>query len=86
MQMGDMQAQATFYASAIQNGWMTPNEVRGQKNLNKIEGGDKLFIQQNMAPMDTLEDILKGKYAATDAPDNGDPDSDTADEPQTETP
>jgi len=39
-----------------------------------------------MAPMDTLEQILAGKYAAQEAPDNGDPDSDTADEPQTETP
>jgi HK97 family phage portal protein len=59
--MGDMQAQAAFFASAIQNGWMTPNEVRAKKNLNRIEGGDKLFIQQNMAPMDMLEEILKGK-------------------------
>ena len=61
MQMGDMQAQAAFFASAIQNGWMTPNEVRAKKNLNKIEGGDQLFIQQNMAPMDMLAEILEGK-------------------------
>lgn len=61
LQMGDMQAQAAFFSSAIQNGWMTPNEVRAKKNLNKIDGGDKLFIQQNMAPMDALEDIVKGK-------------------------
>jgi len=88
MMMGDMAAQATFYASAIQNGWMTPNEVRGQKNLNKIDGGDKLFIQQNMAPMDTLDEILKSKYADTPTTDatNGDAESDTADEPQNETP
>lgn len=62
LMMGDMQAQATFFASAIQNGWMTPNEVRAKKNLNKIAGGDTLFIQQNMAPMDALEDILEAKY------------------------
>lgn len=59
--MGDMVSQASFFSSAIQNGWMTPNEVRAKKHLNKIEGGDQLFIQQNMAPMDQLEDILKGK-------------------------
>ena len=63
--MGDMQAQAAFFASAIQNGWMTPNEVRAKKHLNKIEGGDKLFMQQNMAPMDILEDILEAKYEST---------------------
>lgn len=61
LQMGDMDSQAAFFASAIQNGWMTPNEVRAKKNLNRIEGGDQLFIQQNMAPMDKLEDILEGK-------------------------
>lgn len=62
LQMGDMTSQAQFFASAIQNGWMTPNEVREKKRLNRIEGGDKLFIQQNMAPMDTLEEILQSKY------------------------
>lgn len=61
LQMGDMDAQAKFFASAIQNGWMTPNEVRAKKNLNRIEGGDQLFIQQNMAPMDRLNEILDGK-------------------------
>ena len=61
LQMGDMDSQAKFFASAIQNGWMTPNEVRAKKNLNNIEGGDQLFIQQNMAPMDRLNEILDGK-------------------------
>lgn len=65
MQMGDMEAQSKFYASAIQNGWMTPNEVRAKKNLNKVEGGDQLFIQQNMAPMDMLAEILQGKNGQT---------------------
>lgn len=77
--MGDMTAQAAFFASAIQNGWMTPNEVRARKNLNKIEGGDQLFIQQNMAPMQDLHDILEAKYgkdqAAQGAQDANPPDS-----------
>ena len=61
MMMGDMQAQASFVSSAIQNGWMTPNEIRAKKNMNKIEGGDTLFIQQNMSPMELLGEILQGK-------------------------
>ena len=44
---------------------MTPNEVRAKKNLNKVEGGDQLFIQQNMAPMDMLAEILQGKNGQT---------------------
>lgn len=61
MMMGDMQAQAAFFSSAIQNGWMTPNEIRAKKNMNKIDGGDTLFIQQNMSPMELLGEILKAK-------------------------
>lgn len=61
MMMGDMQAQAAFFSSAIQNGWMTPNEIRSKKNMNKIGGGDTLFIQQNMSPMELLGEILQGK-------------------------
>ncbi|MBK7377297.1 MAG: phage portal protein [Chitinophagaceae bacterium] len=61
MMMGDMQAQAAFFSSAIQNGWMTPNEIRAKKNMNKIGGGETLFIQQNMSPMELLGEILQGK-------------------------
>lgn len=83
LQMGDMVSQATFFASAIQNGWMTPNEVRGKKNLNRIEGGDQLFIQQNMAPMDMLAEILEGKNKQTETPQSeGEAEKDTDDEPE----
>jgi HK97 family phage portal protein len=79
LQMGDMDSQAKFFASAIQNGWMTPNEVRAKKNLNRIEGGDQLFIQQNMAPMDRLNEILDGKS-------NTQPDTEPANENEDEQP
>lgn len=76
MMMGDMQAQAAFFSSAIQNGWMTPNEIRAKKNMNRIEGGDTLFIQQNMAPMELLGEILEAKangtgQTQTQTPDQG---------------
>lgn len=41
---GDSKARADFYASALQNRWMVPNEVRERENLNPIEGGDE-FLQ-----------------------------------------
>lgn len=66
MMMGDMQAQAAFFSSAIQNGWMTPNEIRAKKNMNKIQGGDTLFIQQNMSPMELLGEILQAKSNGQD--------------------
>lgn len=76
-----MVSQATFFASAIQNGWMTPNEVRAKKNLNRIEGGDQLFIQQNMAPMEMLAEILEGKNKQTETPQSeGEAEKDMEDE------
>ena len=87
MMMGDMQAQAAFFSSAIQNGWMTPNEIRGKKNMNRIEGGDQLFIQQNMAPMELLAEILMAKLTQngtaekeTEEPEAGEIDDDDATE------
>lgn len=82
MMMGDMQAQAAFFSSAIQNGWMTPNEIRAKKNMNRIEGGDTLFIQQNMAPMQMLAEILLSKNGTEKetqpAPGNGEMEDDNA--------
>ena len=38
---GDTQSRYTAYASALQNMWMTRNEVRGLENLNPAPDGDK---------------------------------------------
>jgi HK97 family phage portal protein len=37
------------YATAIQNGVMTPNEARERENLNPMRGGDDLLLPLNMA-------------------------------------
>ena len=41
MLRGDMAARSAFYASAITNRWLNPNEVRGFENLNPYVGGEK---------------------------------------------
>ncbi|MEZ4684188.1 MAG: phage portal protein [Caldilineaceae bacterium] len=38
------------YQSALQGGWMSPNEVRQRENLNPYEGGDTYLLPLNMAP------------------------------------
>jgi HK97 family phage portal protein len=38
---GDSKARAEFYASGIQNEWLSPNEARAKENLNPREGGDE---------------------------------------------
>lgn len=50
---GDHASRAQFYVSAIQNGWMSVNEVREAENLNPLgPEGDKHFIQLNMTTLD----------------------------------
>ena len=52
----DSKGRSEFYASAVQNGWMTRNEVRSKENLNTStdEGMDDFTAQVNLAPVDKL--------------------------------
>ena len=52
---GDHASRSAYYVSALQNGWMTINEIRQMENLNPIgPEGDRHYIQMNMQ---TLEDM-----------------------------
>jgi hypothetical protein len=52
---GDHTSRAAFYVSALQNGWMTINEIREAENLNPIgPDGDKHFVQLNMTTLDKI--------------------------------
>lgn len=44
----DLASRTTAYASAIQNGWLSINEVRGFEELDPVEGGDAHRQQQQM--------------------------------------
>lgn len=48
---GDSAARSAFYASALQNGWMTINEVRRMENLPPIDGGDVPHLQMQQVPV-----------------------------------
>lgn len=50
----DSQGRANFYNSALQNGWMTRNEVRALEDLPPLDGGDVLTVQLNLTPLDKL--------------------------------
>ena len=67
MMRADAEGRSKFYASAIQNGWMTQNEVRALENMNRIDDADRLYIQQNMMPVDMIEEVLSGKSTGTDS-------------------
>lgn len=54
---GDIQTRYAAYATAVQNGFKTRNEVRQLENDEPIEGGDDLTAQTNLAPLHMLGKI-----------------------------
>lgn len=54
----------------VTGGILTPNEVRAGEGLPPVNGGDKLFLQQQMTPIDMLEKLDRTKIKSV--PDKGD--------------
>lgn len=58
----DSSTQITMLADAIKGGIMTPNEARARMNLNRVPGGDEVYLQQQnfsltaLAKRDARED------------------------------
>ena len=51
---GDSAARSTYYSSGHQNGWLTTNEIRKMEDLPMVPGGDTLFVQTNLAPVQQI--------------------------------
>jgi HK97 family phage portal protein len=82
---GDHTSRAAFYVSALQNGWMTINEIREAENLNPIgPDGDKHFVQLNMTTLDKLGEEPPSPEPMPEPPAVEDEDS-PADEAEDET-
>lgn len=64
---GDSAARSAYYASGHQNGWLTTNEIRKAEDLPPVPGGDSLFVQTNLAPM---QQMLNGGVPAPGKPRN----------------
>lgn len=54
LQRANIQARYGSYAQALQNGFMTRNEVRKLENLAPMEGADELTAQNNLYPVNQL--------------------------------
>jgi len=53
MLRGDHASRAAYFVSALQNGWMSVNDIRELENLNPLgPEGDKHFIQLNMTTLE----------------------------------
>lgn len=54
LQRANIQARYSSYAQALQNGFMTRNEVRKLENLAPVDGADALTAQNNLYPVEML--------------------------------
>lgn len=54
----DKTAQASYWNTLFQIGAATPNEIRKEANMGRIENGDKTFVQVNVQ---TLDNAVKEK-------------------------
>lgn len=47
----DMKTRYDSYAIALQNGWMSPNDIRGLEEMPHYDGGDNYMVNGNMIPV-----------------------------------
>ncbi|MCS3405426.1 phage portal protein [Pantoea sp. B566] len=60
----DTAGRSAYYTTALQNGWMSRNDVRRLENLPPIEGGDIYTVQLNLTPLDQLRENNAGVQAS----------------------
>lgn len=60
----DSAGRSAYYTTALQNGWMSRNDVRRLENLPPIEGGEIYTVQLNLTPLDQLRENNVGAQAS----------------------
>lgn len=60
----DSAGRSAYYTTALQNGWMSRNDVRRLENMPPIEGGDLYTVQLNLTPLEDLKQNSKTAQAA----------------------
>jgi hypothetical protein len=57
---GDLKTRYDAYATAIQNGWASPNDIRAWEELPSIPDGDTYVQPLNLGPLNALTKLPKG--------------------------
>jgi HK97 family phage portal protein len=64
----DYQQRITAITKAIQGGVMSPNEARASEGLPPVDGGNDVFMQQQMVSIDLLGELHAADIAAKNKP------------------
>lgn len=63
----DIKSRYEAYAIGKQQGFLSTNDIREKENLNKVEGGDMLYVPLNMISNDLAEPYWTAKIEASKA-------------------
>lgn len=58
---GDLESRYKSYASAINSGFMSPNDARKSEKMNSIPDGDELIVNGNMIPLSQVKNNFENK-------------------------
>jgi HK97 family phage portal protein len=61
---GDLQSRMESFAKGVQGGVITPNEARKREQLGPQAGGDKIFLQQQMIPVELITQLAVAEIAS----------------------
>jgi HK97 family phage portal protein len=61
----DSVGRSAYYTTALQNGWMSRNDVRKLENMPPISGGEIYTVQLNLTPLEDLKQNNLGAQAAS---------------------
>lgn len=65
---GDMDSRSQYFSRMMQDGAMTPNEIRTKEGLAPYEGGDRYYIaNNNFSPVDRLDEIIDSQMKAKES-------------------
>jgi HK97 family phage portal protein len=65
---GNIQSRYSAYSQGINNGFLSPNDIRGFENLDPIAGGDTYLVQGAMVPLARLDDLVDAQVRPPPAP------------------
>lgn len=64
---GDSAQRAAYMQARFNMGSLSPNDIRELEDEPPIEGGDRYYLQQNLMPVDMIDEVLTAKSAPAPA-------------------
>ena len=62
---GDMKTRAEYFNKMMQNGAITPNEIRSKEGMAPYEGGDRFYIAvNNFTPSDRVDEVIDAQVSS----------------------